>query len=131
MSLNPLIKINGVEITEHNRKFTRLNGYENYDFELASGYTRRFYKEVDGIFTFSWVYVPDKASATIDGRAGRDYLSSLVHSGSNAFLEIKESHDDQFISYSCMISEYTENLLRHSLQTQCRYYDVSLSMESL
>lgn len=131
MSINALIKLNGVEITEHGRRYSRNNSFENYDIELASGDTRRFYKEVDGIFNFSWRYIPDKMSSTIDGRAGRDYIDSLVNSGANVLLEIKETHDGEFAVYECMITEYTEVLLRNHLQSQCRYYDVSLNMESL
>lgn len=131
MSINALIKLNGIEITEHGRTYSRNSNFENYDLELASGHTRRFYKEVDGIFNFSWRYLPDKTSSTIDGRASRNYINSIVESGANVLLEIKETHDGEFAVYECMITEYTEVMLRNHLQSQCRYYDVSLNMESL
>lgn len=131
MSINSLIKLNGLEITEHNRKFSKTNGFENYDLELAAGNTKRFYKEVDGLFLFSWTYLPNRSDMTVDGRPGRDYLMSIVESGANVLLDIKESNDDEFVSYQCMITEYIETMVRNSLQTQCRYYDVSMGMESL
>jgi hypothetical protein len=131
MTLNSLIKLNGVEVTEHGRLFSRNNMPQNSDVELASGLTRRFYKEMNSVFVCSWTYLPNVAAKTVDGRQGRDYLDSLVSSGSNVLLEIKESHDNEFASYQCMITEYTEAMLRNHLQSQCRYYDVTLTLESL
>lgn len=131
MSLNSLIRLNGTDITEHGRKYSATNSFENYDFELASGNKKRFYKGVDRQFQFSWTYVPDKASMSVDGKAARDYIKSIVESGANVILEIKESEDSEWKQYSCLITEYTENLLKHVLQSQCKYFDITLSMESL
>lgn len=131
MSLNALIKINGVEITEHGRTFSSNNAFENFDLELASGLKRRYYKDPDYVFQFNWRYVPDKASMSADGRAAGDFLKSIVESKSNVSLEIKRNNDSEWEQYSCLVTEYTENLLRHSLQSQCKYYDITLSLESL
>lgn len=131
MSLNSLIKLNGVDITEHGRKFSSGNAFENYDFELASGYKRRYYKDADKTFQISWSYLPDKANMSVDGKAARDYIKSIVESGANVVLDIKENHDSEWETYVCLITEYNENLLKHVLQSQCRYYDITLTMESL
>ena len=131
MSLNSLIKLNGIEITEHGRKMSNNISFENIDIELASGDKRRFYKDTDRIFQFSWTYLPDKSNMSADGKAARDYIKSIVESGANVVLEIKENRDIEWKTYSCLIVEYSETLLKHVLQSQCRYYDLSLSLESL
>lgn len=131
MSLNSLIRLNGTDITEHGRTFASNNAFENMDVELASGNKRRYYKDTDRTFQFSWNYLPDKASMSADGKAARDYIKSVVESGANATLEIKRNKDSEWEQYTCLITEYSENLLKHVLQSQCKYFNVSLSMESL
>jgi len=131
MSLNSLIKLNGSEITEHGRKVSDSILFENIDLELASGNRRRFYKDPDRSFQFTWTYLPDRADMSADGKPARDYIKSIVESGANVVLNIKEDHDDQWVEYQCLVTEYTETLIKHVLASQCRYYDVSLSLESL
>lgn len=131
MSLNSLIKINGQLITEHGRKYSSLSSFDNIDFELASGNKKRYYKDVDKVFQFSWLYLPDRADMSVDGRMARDYLISIVELGQYALLEIQEDRNAEWQSYNCLILEYNETLLKHVLQSQCKYFDVTLSMESI
>lgn len=131
MSLNSLIKLNGVEVTEHNRKISISIGFENVDSELASGYRRRFYKDTDQVFNLTWTYLPDRQDMSADGKAARNYIKSVVESTANVNLSIKENRDSEVKTYSCFVSEYSEVLLKHSLANQCRYYDLTLVLEAL
>ena len=131
MLLNSLIKINGTEITEHNRTFSGSLVFNNNDIELASGNIRRFYKPKKNSFNFSWSYLPNKASQTVDELSGRDFLRNLVDAGTVVVLSIQGDEKDIFNNYNCLITGYSENMLKNILQSQCRYYDVNLSMEEL
>ena len=131
MILNSLIKINGTEITEHNRTFSGSMIFNNNDVELASGNMRRFYKLKKNSFNFSWLYLPNKASQTVDELSGRDFLRGLVDAGAVVVLSIQGDEKNIYNNYNCLITSYSENMLKNVLQSQCRYYDVDLTMEEL
>lgn len=131
MTLNPLIKINGTEITEHGRTFSSSPLFVNYDSELASGNTRRYYGPVKTSFNFSWMYLPNASSKTVDGRAARDFLYSLMTAGSLVSLSIQNNEKDEWNVYNCLVSSYNESMLKNVIQSQCRYFDVSMVLEDL
>lgn len=131
MTINALIKINNTEITEHNRKISLSKQLMNSDIELASGSIKRFYKNPKNSYTINWTYLPDKSTQTIDSRAGRNFLHDLVTTGSTVSLSIQDENKDDWKYYTCFISAYSETLLRNVFQTQCKYYDVSMTLEVL
>jgi hypothetical protein len=131
MTLNALIKINGTEITEHNRRITTTPTYLNVDLNLASGSFRRFYKPKRASFSLSWTYLPDKAAKTVDSRVGRDFLYSLVTGGSLVTLSIQDNKKDEWNNYTCIVSSYSENMLKNVIQSQCRYFDVDMTLEEV
>ena len=131
MSLNALVKINGTEVTEHNRRISIVNTYDNTDMQLSSGSNRRFYKPSKRAFNLSWSYLPDKANKTVDSRAGRDVIHSLITRGSLVTLLIQEDSKDNWEEYTCVVSSYNEDMLKNVLQSQCRYYDISITLEDL
>lgn len=131
MILNSLIKINGTEITEHNRTFSGSLIFNNNDIELASGNMRRFYKPKKNSFNFSWSYLPNKAAQTVDELSGRDFLWNLVDAGAVVVLSIQGDEKDIFNNYNCLITSYSENMLKNVLQSQCQYYDVSMDLEEM
>jgi hypothetical protein len=131
MTINGLIKINGTEITEHNRKISINFDYLNNDLELASGSIKRFYKMPSKTINLNWSYLPDKPTKTVDLRVGRDFLHSLVTAGSTVTLLIQEDEQDEWQSYTCLIATYSETLLKNVIDSQCKYYDVSMALEDL
>ena len=131
MALNALIKINGTEITEHGRTFSSALLFDNNDTELASGNMRRFYKPKKNSFDFSWTYLPNKASATADERVGRDFLHTLVNTGAIVILSVQGDQKNIWNDYNCLITSYSENMIKNVLQSQCRYYDVTMTLEDL
>jgi len=131
MALNALITFNGTEITEHGRTYNDSIVMNNNDIELANGISKRFYKPAKKSFKFSWFYLPDKSTVTLDSRVGRDFIYNVCSTRALISLGIQDSHIDDFNIYSCFVSDYSETLIKNSLQTQCRYYNVSLSLESV
>ena len=131
MTLNALLKINDTEITEHNRRFSTSPIYQNVDLTIASGSMRRFYKPTKKSFSLSWSYLPDKAAKTVDLRVGRDFIYTLVTSGSLVTLSIQDNREDEWNNYNCLITSYNESLLKNVIQSQCRYFDVDMILEEI
>jgi len=131
MPINALITINGTEVTEHGRVFSDSVILNNNIVELANGNSKIFYKPTKKTFKFAWTYVPDKAAVTVDSRVGRDFLNSLMYPNGLVTLGIQYNAVDNWLYYTCMVSDYSESLIRNSLNTQCRYYNISLSLESI
>jgi hypothetical protein len=131
MAIDALITFNGTEITEHGRTYNDSIVMNNNDFELANGNSRRFYKPSKKSFKFTWFYVPDKSSFTLDSRVGRDSIYSTCSSLALVSLGIQDSHTGYINTYTCFVSDYSETLIRNSLKTQCRYYNIALSLESV
>ena len=128
MDINALVVLNGVEISEQSRTLATSHRVENTDIELASGNFRRYSKPVMPIFDLSWTYLPNASSMTIDLRAGRDYLFSLISAGSLIKARIQSDGYLLWKEYQCIVSSYSEDLLRNDLTNQCRYYSVQMQL---
>ena len=131
MAIDALITFNGTEITEHGRTYNDSIVMNNNDVELANGNARRFYKPAKRSFKFSWFYVPDKSAVTLDSRVGRDFIYNTMSASSLILLGIQDFHTGDINTYTCMASDYSETWVKNSLKTQCRYYNISLSLESV
>ena len=128
MDINALLVLNGVEITEQTRKLATSHRVENNDLDLASGHIRRYAKPAMPIFDINWTYIPNASSMTIDLRAGRDYIYSLVSAGSLITARIQSDGYLLWKEYQCIVSSYNERLIRNDLTNQCRYYDMQLQL---
>lgn len=128
LALNSLIKINGTEITEHNRKYTLALEPVNEDKILLAGQKRRFIKPIKKAFDFQWSFLPDKANKSVDGKAARDFIYNLVFTNSNVTLSIQEERKDSWVDYVCNIASYDESLIKTDISNQTRYYDISLRL---
>jgi hypothetical protein len=128
MSITKLLTINSTEITEHNRKISISEKVAASDIDLASGHRRRYYSRNKREFSLSWSYLPSLQSKTVDSRVGRDFLYSLANGSSVATvgIELEPGAGASFID--CYISSYSEGLIRREYETQCSYYDVSISL---
>lgn len=128
LSLNSLIKINNNLITEHNRKYSSNFSFANEDKMLLAGAKKRFIRPSKKSFDFSWSYLPDKAASSIDGLSSRDFLYNISLTNSLVSLAIQDNHQDIWNYYSCIITEYSENIIKIDIPNQCKYYDVSLKL---
>ena len=128
LSLNSLIKINSNLITEHNRKYSSGLTFTNEDKTLLAGAKKRFIRPSKKSFDFSWSYLPDKAASSIDGLSSRDFLYNIASTNSLVSLGIQDDHQDLWHYYSCIITGYSENIIKIDIPNQCRYYDVSLKL---
>jgi len=123
-----LLSINGNEITEHNRKFSSTIEQAGSDVELSRGRVRRYIRKNKRVFTLNFTYLPNNTDHTVDGRRGRDYLSSIANTRGTVTVAIMISPQDGLKTYNCFVNSYTETLVRRDIKTACAYYDVSIEL---
>lgn len=131
MSINAIISCNGTELTEHNRRISIVPVMQFTDFELASGAFRRYRKPSFPKFSLSWSYLPDKSERTADLRVGRDFIYQMARANALVTVSVQENIQDEWQNYSCMVTSYSENVLRNDMISQCKYFDVSLELTAV
>ena len=128
-NITHLVVLNAEEITEHNRIFSGSMITSAANTELLNGNRKRFIKNAKNNYTFSFTYLPDKPSETIDGRKSRNYLYDLARAPSSATLSIKLDPDDEFYNTVVYVDSYSETLIRRDIPNQCAYYNVEISLK--
>ena len=124
-----LCKLNNKVLTAHNRKLGINVTYVYDDVQLLSGNKRRFLKGVKQSFKLDWQFLPSKASKTVDGQYGRDYLKSLVGNRQMLDFFIQDKPNDAGSTYTVFIESYNEDLVRRELSTGTHFYNVSLVLK--
>ena len=135
-TVKSFFKINGRELTAHNRQFSARANIITKDQVLASGNRRRHLVRTPTSFSLGFKYLPGPSGMTVDGQAGRDYMYTLASSGQNVTVEYLPDYtsDQDDFSYTSLrgrIKSYNETLLRRDEIGGCYYYDVNISFEEL
>lgn len=128
-TITHLVKLNGQEITEHNRKFDGGTTINANEIELINGDKRRYIKNNKNIYNFNFSYLPSLQSHTIDNRKSRDYLYAIAMAPASVTLSIKLNPEEPFYTTIVYVDSYSETLTRRDLSTQCSYYDVTISFK--
>lgn len=125
-----LIKVNGVELSEHNRSAPQIS-FEpvKYDVRLASGTMRRYVVGNKRILSISWEMLPALDSQTVDGKAGRNTLKSLVEMNMGdtvtiSYKEVNATNDQTEVSFTAFIDSYSESLMK---RFDAQYWNVEVS----
>ena len=135
-TVKSFFKVNGKELTAHNRQFNATNNFITKDQVLASGNRRRCLVRNPQAFSLSFKYLPGPSGMTVDGQAGRDYMYTLANLGQNVTVEYlpdytSDQDDFSYISLRGRIKSYSETLLRRDEIGGCYYYNVNISFEEL
>jgi len=131
-----LFKVNGRDVTAHNRKFASGSDPIAKNVPLASGSSKRYYIRTPEKHTLNFTYLPGPSSMTVDGKEGRDYLYSLATLDKNVLVEhlpnyTSDQSDFDYTSKMSRVVSYNESLLRRDESNGCYYYDVSITFEGL
>lgn len=121
--------INGTEITEHNRKYSRSEFAQVSDVETVSGRIRRFYHKNKRNLNFSFSYLPSSSEKTVDGREGRDFIENLARTSPFITISYIDQPDGLLNTFDAYINNYNEKIIRKDYETQCIYYDISFDIE--
>ena len=96
-TITHLVKLNGFEITEHNRKFDGGTAISANDIELINGDKKRYIRNNKSLYNFNFTYLPSLQTHTVDGRRGRDYLYSIAMTPASVSLSIKLDPEENFL----------------------------------
>lgn len=124
-----LFSINGIEITEHNRRYSGGQTINASDVELDAGINKRYIKKNKENFSISFSYLPNSANKTVDGRVARDFLKTVAETPGKKTILIKLSPVDPVKTLLSYVSSYNETLIKREVDQECAYYDVTISFE--
>lgn len=129
MSIVKLLSLDGVEITEHSRKYSGSESIAASDVELDSGINKRYIKKNKKSLSLSFSYLPSLAIHTVDARVGRNYLQSIANKRGKVAVYIQLGPEELPQQYDAYVTSYSETLIKRDVSSQCAYYDVSIALE--
>jgi hypothetical protein len=129
MSIVKLLSLDGVEITEHSRKYSGSESIAASDVELDSGINKRYIKKNKKTLSLSFTYLPSLSIHTVDARVGRNYLQTLANKRGKVAVYIQLGPEESPQQYDAYVTSYSETLIKRDVATQCAYYDVSIALE--
>jgi hypothetical protein len=137
-SIKPIFTIDNVPITEHNRKFDSDFAFSpiiNSRWNNATGVYFRT-QNAKQSFSFQWSFVPGNSYNTVDLNAGRDYIKSIAANPFEHTLTIRNLDSNGLSlftvnTYSVLVVEYNETLIRRDLDIDEYYWDCSLKLEEV
>jgi hypothetical protein len=129
MSIVKLLSLDGVEITEHSRKYSGSESIAASDVELDSGINKRYIKKNKKTMSLSFSYLPSLSIHTVDARVGRNYLQTLANKRGKVAVYIQLGPEESPQQYDAYVTSYSETLIKRDVASQCAYYDVSIALE--
>lgn len=129
MSIVKLLSLDGVEITEHSRKYSGSESIAASDVELDSGINKRYIKKNKKTMSLSFSYLPSLSIHTVDARVGRNYLQTLANKRGKVAVYIQLGPEESPQQYDAYVTSYSETLIKRDVANQCAYYDVSIALE--
>ena len=129
MSIVKLLSLDGVEITEHSRKYSGSESIAASDVELDSGINKRYIKKNKKTLSLSFTYLPSLSIHTVDARVGRNYLQTHANKRGKVAVYIQLGPAESPQQYDAYVTSYSETLIKRDVVTQCAYYDVSIALE--
>ena len=104
-----LVKLNTTTLSDESRQPLQEDRDErSVTVELADGSLKKFIKSVKHTWSISWEYLPESATYTIDGGAGRNEIHSLVQSGNTFTLTLQDGKNTN--TYTVFVDSYSETL---------------------
>ncbi len=126
-----LIKINNTELSEHNRSSAQITwDFIKYDARTVTGVMRRLHVAAKRRIEVSWEMLPALDAQTVDGKAGRNTLASLVMSemGNTVavrYYTVNSSNQQVETTFTGFIDSYSETLVK---RFGAQYWNISLSI---
>tara|TARA_B100000586_G_scaffold191527_1_gene140999 strand:+ start:765 stop:1265 length:501 start_codon:yes stop_codon:yes gene_type:complete len=135
-TVKSFFKVNGRELSAHNRQFSSKINFKVKDKVLASGNSRRYMIRTPEAYTLSYKYLPGPSAMTVDGQQARDFMFNLANLGQNVTIEYlpdytSDQNDFDYKSIRARIKTYQESLIRRDENSGCYYYNVTIAFEEL
>ena len=129
MSIVKLLSLDGVEITEHSRKYSGSESIAASDVELDSGINKRYIKKNKKSLSLSFSYLPSLSIHTVDARVGRNYLQTIGNKRGKVAVYIQLGPEEAPQQYDAYVTSYSETLIKRDVANQCAYYVVTIALE--
>lgn len=126
MAYANFMAIDGVEITDMGRTFTKDREERSVMVELANGTMKKYIKGIKTVFNFNWEYIPNLAVDTHDGKGARDALIAK-NDGITHTLALRETPGGAATNYTVFVTSYTEEILRRDFPGGRHLYRVSMT----
>jgi hypothetical protein len=124
-----LLSLDGIEITEHNRKYSGTESIASSDVELDSGINKRYIRKNKQTLSLSFTYIPSLAIHTVDARVGRNYLQTIANKRGKVAVIVQLDPEGSPLQFDAYVTSYSETLIKRDVANQCAYYDVTLALE--
>lgn len=135
----PLLLLDGVPLTDQNRKFNISHQpvfVENKNWNASKS---RYYKRTGSgrqSFKLSWEWLPSEKQDTIDKRQARNFIKDKAMDPDSHTLTVityGENPEDVFeeTEYNVFITNYTEDLIRRDLVAGTYLWKCDIDMEEL
>jgi len=138
-SLIPLVSLDGVPLTDQNRKFS--NNIKPVFIEKANWNSSksRYYKRSNSgkqTFKLSWEWLPADRDKTFDKREARNYIKNKAMDPDVHTLTIRtygDNPEDVFeeTEYNVFITNYAEDLIRRDLASGVYLWKCDIDLEEL
>lgn len=135
----PLLLLDGIPLTDQNRKFSISHKPVFVEKKNWNSSKSRYYKRSDSgrqSFTLSWEWLPSDNQYTIDKRQARNFIkekSMDLDAHTLTVITYGENPEDVFqeTEYNVFITSYTEDLVRRDLGTGTYFWKCDIEMEEL
>lgn len=126
MAFANFMAIDGSEVTDQGRTFSKDIEERSVIVELANGLNKKYVKSIKNVFNFTWDYLPNLAADTHDVKEARNTLASkndgLVHT-----LALRETPGGAATNYTVFVTSYNEEILRRDFVGNRHLYRVTIT----
>jgi hypothetical protein len=135
----PLVLLDGVPLTDQNRKFNNSNKPVFVEKSNWNSSKSRYYKRATSgkqSFKLSWEWLPSDKENTIDKRQARNFIKEKsMDPDYHTLTVIKygENPEDVFeeTEYNVFITNYSEDLIRRDLGTGTYFWRCDVELEEI
>lgn len=135
----PLVLLDGIPLTDQNRKFVNSNQPVFVEKRNWNGDKSRYYKRSTSgkqTFRLSWEWLPSDKELTIDKRHARNFIKDTAMDPDSHVLTVityGEDPEDVFdeTEYNVFITNYSEDLIRRDLVSGNYFWRCDLELEEI
>jgi len=136
--IKPMFSINSIPLSEHNRTTSFSNNINYLANERVNGQKGIYFNVANNkrIINIDWSFLPGKQQNTVDLNAGRDYIKKIALDPRSHTLKIRNLDANGLTSYTetsytVLVTNYSEELVRRDLNNDEYYWNCSISLQEV
>lgn len=128
MALLNMLALNGQEFTDQGRTFSEILENREVGVETARGVLNKYIKAQKKTYSLAWVWLPNSADETYDGKSGRDGLRDIAY-GSGPYTCTLRYGTGIITNTTVWVESYSEDLLRRDFLTNGTFWNIRLDLK--